>query len=307
MRIGVELVGHIFSIERYAVHDGGGIRTMVYLKGCPLRCLWCANPEGQEARSQLFFFAERCIGCGRCLAVCPSGAARHDDTDDIVHEPALCQGCGRCIETCYADARRLFGRTVTVAEVMAEVLKDRAFYRRSGGGVTLSGGEPTAQAEFVGELLREFHRQGLHTALETCGHCDWPHLAELAQHLDLVLYDLKHMDSEVHQRLTGVPNTLILSNLRRLAELRSVEILVRMPVIPGHNNGRQNMEALGEFVSGLAGVSGVELLPYHPYGTGKYTRCGRAPALSKLASPTQAHLEELAAIVRAGGVACKIG
>lgn len=303
----MELEGHIFSIERYAVHDGGGIRTMVYLKGCPLRCLWCANPEGQEARSQLFFFAERCIGCGRCLDVCPGGAARRDDADRIVHDPVLCQGCGRCVETCYADARRLFGRTVTVAEVMTEVLKDRAFYRRSGGGVTVSGGEPTAQAEFVRELLRESRRQGLHTALETSGYCEWPQLAALAEHLDLALYDIKHMDSDEHRRLTGVPPDLILGNLRRLAELRTVEILVRVPVIPGYNDGRTNIEALAEFVAGLPGVSGIELLPYHAYGTGKYARCGREVALADLASPTQAHLEELAVIVRTRGVACKRG
>ena len=303
----MELRGNIFSIERYAVHDGGGIRAMVYLKGCPLRCLWCANPEGQEARSQLFFFAERCIGCGQCLAACPSGAASRDGEARIVHDLARCQGCGRCVESCCADARRLFGRPLTVAEVMGEVLKDRVFYRRSGGGVTLSGGEPTAQAGFARELLRELHQQDLHTALETCGYCDWAQLSVLAEHLDLVLYDLKHMDSDTHLRLTGVPNRLILSNLRRLAELGRVEVLVRVPVIPGHNDDRQNMEALAEFVAGLSSVGGVELLAYHPYGSGKYARCGRAPALANLASPTPARLEELASILCARGVACKIG
>jgi pyruvate formate lyase activating enzyme len=303
----VEPQGTIFSIERYAVHDGAGIRTMVYLKGCPLRCLWCANPEGQEARSQLLFFAERCIACGRCLATCPSGAARRDGDGRIAHDPALCQGCGGCLESCYADARRLFGRSMTVAEVMLEVLRDRAFYRQSGGGVTVSGGEPTGQAEFVGELLRECRRRGLHTAMETCGHCSWPELAGIAEHLDLALYDVKHMDSDAHRGLTGVPNDLILANLRRLAALGTVEIQVRVPVIPGYNDGRQNIAALAEFIAGLPGVAGVEMLAYHPYGTGKYARCGREAMLKHLEPPAPERLEELAGIVRARGVSCTVG
>jgi pyruvate formate lyase activating enzyme len=173
--------------------------------------------------------------------------------------------------------------------------------------VTVSGGEPTAQAEFVRELLRESRWQGVHTALETSGYCNWPQLAALAEHLDLALYDIKHMDSGEHRRLTGVPHDLILSNLRRLAELGTVEILVRVPVIPGYNDDRKNMEALAEFVAALPGVSGVEMLAYHAYGTGKYARCGREADLTSLASPTQAHLEELADIVRARGVASKVG
>jgi len=307
MGSGVEPQGNIFSIERHAVHDGAGIRTMVYLKGCPLRCLWCANPEGQEARSELFFFAERCIACGRCLAICPSGSARRDGEGRIAHDPALCQGCGGCVETCVADARRLFGRSMRVAEVMAEVLRDRAFYRQSGGGVTLSGGEPTAQADFARDLLRECRRQGVHTAMETCGYCGWPELAGIAEHLDLALYDVKHVDPDAHRRLTGVPNQPILENLRRLAELGMVEIRVRVPVIPGYNDDREHLAALAELVAGLPGLAGVEMLPYHPYGTGKYARCGRPSALGALEAPPPARLEELAEIVRARGVACTVG
>lgn len=299
------MVGNVFSIERYAVHDGDGIRTIVYLKGCPLRCLWCANPEGQEERSQLFFFRDRCVGCGRCVDVCSVGAACRGEKGGIEHDPTRCLGCGGCVEVCSAGARQLLGRSMSVEEVVAELLKDRPFYRRSGGGVTISGGEPTMQPEFVAELLRECHQRGIHTAIETCGYTSWGNLATLADHLDLVLYDVKHMDSEQHRRLTGVPNKLILENLRRLSR-RGQSIVVRVPVIPGYNDSLENLVTLAAFVAELSSVRGVNLLPYHNYGSGKYERCGKKYPLAGLALPERAHVDRLADIIRSCGVACEV-
>jgi pyruvate formate lyase activating enzyme len=295
-------IGTVFSIERYAVHDGGGIRTLVYFKGCPLRCLWCANPEGLEARPQLFSFPERCIGCGQCEAACPHGAARPADPT----VPPACVGCGRCADLCPADARRLFGQQMSVAEVLQVVLKDRAFYRKSGGGVTLSGGEPTAQADFAHALLAACRRRGLDTAMETCGHTSFPLLAGLAEHLDLILYDLKHMDREAHRQLTGAPNDLILENLTRLGAL-GVPVLVRVPVIPGHNDDPENLKATAAFAASVPSVQEVELLPYHNYGTGKYPHCGRAYPLTDLPLPTRERMWELAAIIESEGVPCRVG
>lgn len=299
-------LGRVFSIERYAVHDGHGIRTLVYLQGCPLRCLWCANPEGQEERSLLFVHPERCIGCGRCLAACPTGVARMAPGGPPGHDPAGCVGCGVCTDACGAGARRLVGRAMAVDEVLAEVARDAAFYRESGGGVTLGGGEPTAQPEFAGELLRECRRRGLHTALETCGHVPWRQLGALVEDLDLILFDIKHMDPHEHRRLTGVGNETILENLRRLAKRRSPPVVVRVPVVPEHNDSPAHMGELAEFLAGLAGLEGVDLLPYHGYGREKYARCGRDYPLGDLPIPPRDHLHRLAAVLRSRGVACRV-
>jgi pyruvate formate lyase activating enzyme len=297
---GAAPTGTVFSIERYAVHDGGGIRTMVYLKGCPLKCLWCANPEGQARDPELFRFPERCIGCGRCDAACPTKAARSEGGAST-----SCTVCGRCVEACPAEARKRFGRSMTVEQVVREILKDRAFYRRSGGGVTLSGGEPATQAEFGRAVLAACQAHGLDTAVETCGFAPFAALAGLAAHCDLFLYDLKHMDPDAHRRLTGVPNEIILANLQRLAGLRT--ILVRVPIIPGSNDGADNLAALARFVSGLSPVPEIELLPYHNYGSAKYARAGRSYALCDVALPTTDYMQSLAAQIRAAGVPCHVG
>lgn len=299
------MAGKVFSIERYAVHDGDGIRTIVYLKGCPLRCLWCANPEGQEERSQLFFFPDRCIGCGRCVDVCSFGAAHRDENGRIEHDPSRCRGCGNCVDICNTVARQLFGRSMEVDEVVAEVLKDRPFYRRSSGGVTVSGGEPSMQPEFTAELLRECRVNGIHTAIETCGYTSWGNLATIADHLDLVLYDIKHMDLEEHLRLTGVPNGLILENLLRLSA-RGLPIIVRVPVIPGYNDSPHNLETLATFLEKLPSLGGVNLLPYHNYGSGKYAWCGREYLLADLTLPDMARMEALARIFTARGIHCEV-
>ncbi len=298
--------GIVFSIERYGVHDGSGIRTIVYLKGCPLRCLWCANPEGQDARPDVLTFPERCIRCGRCDAACPNGAARCSVPLDRPRPSTICERCGRCADACPAEARRLLGRRMTVGEVLEIVLKDRAFYRKSGGGITLSGGEPTAQAEFGVELLHACHCAGLGTAMETCGYTSFPVLAGMARHVDELLYDLKHMDREAHRRMTGVPNDLILGNLERL-DAHGIAVVVRVPVIPGLNDSRENLMATAAFVAKLSSVRAIELLPYHNYGSAKYRHCGREYALPDLTLPDRDRLQKLSAMLEAAGIPCRVG
>jgi pyruvate formate lyase activating enzyme len=256
-------------------------------------------------RRQLFFFPERCRGCGRCLDLCPHGASWRNGDGSIGHTPGLCRGCAACAAACPSGARRLLGEEMSVEEVMAVVLEGRAPNANPRNGVTLSGGEPMAQAEFAAALLAECRRQGIHTAMETCGYAPWPQLAALAAHLDLVLYDLKHMNAVEHRRLTGVPNEIILANLLNLGRV-GVPVIVRVPVIPGCNDSEVNLTALAAFVAQVSSLLHVELLPYHGYGAPKYRHAGRGYPLAGLEPPASAHLEELAGLVRSRGVSCKV-
>ena len=218
--------GWVFDIQRYSVNDGPGIRTTVFLKGCPLGCLWCDNPESQYKMPELLYLPSLCVNCQRCVAVCEFGATTVGPDGKIQINRSLCQVCGKCVEACLTGARVLMGRLMGVEEVVQVVNKDTLFYRNSGGGVTVSGGEPTHQAEFVKALLARCHESGLHTALDTCGLVEWDVLEEILEYTDLVLFDLKHMDSEEHRKLTGVGNEIILQNLERLASFKSVVVRV---------------------------------------------------------------------------------
>ncbi len=275
----------IFDIKRFAIHDGPGIRTTVFLKGCPLRCLWCHNPEGISRRPQLVFTPQRCIGCGRCLDLCPQGVHRFIDGRHLI-EWERCLGCGACVEECYSEALRIAGREVSVEEVMDEVLSDRPFYETSGGGMTLSGGEPLAQPRFALALLQAAKEKGIHTALDTSGFAPWEHLEELLPYTDLVLYDLKHMDEERHMTLTGVSNGRILENLRRLDDIGK-RIWVRIPLVPGYNDEDSNYHALGRFLSGLKNVEKIQILTYHKLAESKYESIGRSYPLKGLEPPTK--------------------
>ncbi len=227
-----DVKGTIFNIQRYSIHDGPGIRTTVFFKGCPLRCLWCQNPESQTFQQELFFNRDRCTGCGRCLPACPEKAI------EIVEGRSrtlrtLCNVCGACAEVCPEEARVLMGKVVSAKEVFAEVDKDAVFYERSGGGVTLSGGEPLAQPEFAIEILSLCKNAGIHTAIETCGHAPWETVERVLKVVDLVLYDLKHMDPVEHRKITGVSNALALENLKRVYRESHLALSIRIPVIPG--------------------------------------------------------------------------
>ncbi|MGA2481469.1 MAG: glycyl-radical enzyme activating protein [Spirochaetia bacterium] len=236
--------GLIFDIQRFSLHDGHGIRTLVFMKGCPLVCAWCSNPESQKRRPEIMFFQEKCLDCRACLGACPNAALLEEV---FPRTPSACLGCGRCVEVCYAEARHLVGRSVSVADVMKVIRSDREFYQQGGGGVTVGGGEPLLQHRFVAELLARCRGEGMHTALETSGFSPWKNFESVLRHVNQLLFDIKHMDPARHRELTGVDNSLILKNARKAAG-RVGEMVIRMPLIPGCNNDVGNLHELGRFV-----------------------------------------------------------
>jgi len=290
--------GIIFDVKHFAVHDGPGIRTTIFLKGCPLRCLWCHSPESQSPLPEVAYYPNLCIGCGACVEACPNGAQTLG-TPKILRE--LCTGVGRCAEECYAGATIMYGRAASVGDILEEADKDRLLYETSGGGVTLSGGEPTMQPRFAATLLGALKERGYHTTLDTCGHAEWGVLEKVMANADLVLYDLKHIDSFTHEEITGVPNRLILANLERAAGSGKT-LVVRVPVIPGYNDSPENFKAMAGFLGGLKGVEAVELLPYHNLGAPKYPALGREYPLEGLRSPEPEELIELGSLLEAEGL-----
>lgn len=249
-------MGTVFDIQRFSIHDGPGIRTTVFFKGCPLRCLWCHNPESQNTRPELMFFADKCVSCGECAKVCGNTFTEK------------CTGCGKCVSVCRHGAREKSGYAISADEVVSKVLRDKAFYKTSGGGVTLSGGEPLMQSDFALEILLKCRENGIGTAIETCGFAKTETLGKLLPYLDHVYFDIKGIDPAKHKENTGVSNEIILENARFLMA-RDTDVTFRMPLIPGYNDSER--KAVEEFVGGHK----FEIMPYHDYGVAKYGRLGR--------------------------------
>lgn len=262
--------GIVFNCMRFAVNDGPGIRTTVFFKGCPLRCTWCHNPESQDGKPSLLYAPERCLSCGDCVHACTHGALRWDGAP--VRDENKCELCGACCNICVSEARRLAGYRVTVDQLLQTILRDRILYDESGGGVTFSGGEPLSQPEFLQEILMACRAERIHTTVDTCGYAKPETFVRVCSHADMLLFDLKVMDSELHREVTGVGNETILENLKTAARMPK-PLIVRIPVVPGVNDDPANISATLEFLKSIA-VSRVDLLAYHQTGQEKYRRLG---------------------------------
>ncbi len=265
----------VFSSERFALHDGPGIRTQVFLKGCPLRCSWCCNPEGQLERPELFYEDARCSGCGQCVAVCPEKAisiiAQPDGIARAVIDRAACTGCGLCVPACSPKALSLIGYWISQKDLFAHLLRDEAFYRRSGGGITVTGGEPLSQAPFVRELGQRLSLFGIDMMIDTCGVGSWAEIETLLPYTKGFLYDIKHVDPEKHHLATGADNHLILRNCLRLSE-KKIPLIVRIPLIPGVNSTEADLALIVRFLQSVSSLQLVEIVPYHELGVPKYRR-----------------------------------
>lgn len=290
---------------RYSLHDGPGIRTTVFFKGCPLHCWWCHNPECQAPCLERAWQPERCQLCERCITACSHQALRLLD-GTIQHDPTCCQECGACIKACLTGAWSWMGRHVTADGVIQEVIKDRLFYDESGGGVTFSGGEPLMQPGFLEALLRLSEEEDLHAVVDTSGFAPLSVLARIAPRVNLFLFDLKVIDDNKHREYTGVSNAPILANLRWLLE-QQYAVLVSLPVIPGLNDNETDWDQMGRFLAGLNSSFGVRLLPYHAIGEGKYQRIGRNYRLVSIATPSPERLKDLARQLGTHGIDARVG
>ncbi len=292
--------GMIFDIQKFSIHDGPGIRTTVFLKGCPLDCLWCHNPESKDHAPEIAFDPARCIGCRACALACPEGGHTLDAAGHR-YDRSLCRRCGTCAAACHAGALERIGREMTVAAVLEEVLKDRPFYETSGGGMTLSGGEPLLQPGFTRDLLAAAAAHGLHTCVETCGFAAWSDLQAILPLTGLFLYDCKETDPARHLACTGVASDPILDNLRRLDQA-GAKLILRCPIIPGLNDRPDHLEGIARLANGLQHLLEINLMPYHPLGASKSARIGVAYPLENKAfaekERTEAWLAQVQRLVR---------
>lgn len=296
--------GIVMNIQKYSIHDGPGIRTTVFLKGCPLNCWWCHNPESQKSNPEIMFFKEKCKSCGLCLKMCPQKAIEFVDGYPVTNE-GKCNLCGKCTDFCTSNAREIIGKEMTVKDLMKEIIKDEAFYDESNGGVTFSGGEPLMHADYLNDILRACKNRGIHTTIDTSGYTDWSQFEKIIDNTDLFLFDIKHMDNEKHFKYMGVGNTVILENLKKLSE-RGSNIYIRMPIIAGVNDDDKNIDAAVDFISKL-NIIHVNLLPYHKMGMDKYVRLNKKYKLSGLEKPSDEVMDKIADKFKKAGIKTKIG
>jgi pyruvate formate lyase activating enzyme len=305
--------GMVFNVQGYSVHDGPGIRTTVFMKGCPLRCRWCSNPESQRPNRDILYLKAKCARCHRCVSICKNGAIRYREELEpdgfITVDHDICGRCHEhaCVPECYQFALEDVGAPMAVSEVLDVLVADSPFFVRSGGGVTISGGEPLVAHEFVIELLRQCKENYIHTALDTTGYAPWEQLQAILEYTDLVLYDLKHMDPAVHEELTGVSNDLILRNAERILTETKTEVIIRVPVIPGANDSNENMEASAQFMRRI-GARQVDVMPYHRMGMNKFAGLGMEYLLApEVAPPSAGRMREITRIFEANRIGCTIG
>lgn len=265
----------IFNIERFATEDGPGIRTVVFLKGCGLKCKWCANPESQSFEKQVMFNANICTTCQRCISICPQNAIQKLNGFGYITDNSKCNLCNKCITNCYDDARSVMGKDYTIDELLTELLRDKEYYKMSGGGITFSGGEPLYYTDFIAKIAEKLHEKGINILVETCGYIDKEKLQKVSEYVDEFFFDIKHMDPLKHKELCGEDNTVILENLKWLDKNYKGFVSVRYPFIPTCNDKKEDIEAFLEFVNTLKSIKEVWFLPYHRLGIPKYQGLGR--------------------------------